>query len=103
MTGFGRTGRMFASEHEDVVPDMMVLGKGLIRSYLPLAITLISENLFSALNGSVAEVKRSPTVIVTRGMPFIAPQPGQVWRFLRRRGFNRPINQSRGSPPRVDY
>jgi adenosylmethionine-8-amino-7-oxononanoate aminotransferase len=57
MTGFGRTGRMFASEHEDVVPDMMVLGKGLTGGYLPLAITLISEKLFSAFNGSVAEGK----------------------------------------------
>jgi len=57
MTGFGRTGRMFASEHEDVVPDMMVLGKGLTGGYLPLAVTLISEKLFSAFNGSVAEGK----------------------------------------------
>ena len=57
MTGFGRTGRMFASEHESVIPDMMVPGKGLIRWYLPLAITLISEKLFSAFNGPVAEGK----------------------------------------------
>jgi adenosylmethionine-8-amino-7-oxononanoate aminotransferase len=57
MTGFGRTGRMFASEHESVIPDMMVLGKGLTKWYLPLAITLISEKLFSAFNGSVAEGK----------------------------------------------
>ena len=57
MTGFGRTGRMFASEHEDVIPDMMILGKGLTGGYLPLAITLISEKLFSAFSGSVAEGK----------------------------------------------
>jgi adenosylmethionine-8-amino-7-oxononanoate aminotransferase len=57
MTGFGRTGRMFASEHEGVIPDMMVLGKGLSGGYLPLAITLVSEKLFSAFNGSVAEGK----------------------------------------------
>src|SRR6266513_1705063 len=57
MTGFGRTGRMFASEHEGVVPDMMVLGKGLTAGYLPLAITLISEKVFSSFNGSVAEGK----------------------------------------------
>ncbi|PYJ19689.1 MAG: adenosylmethionine--8-amino-7-oxononanoate transaminase [Verrucomicrobia bacterium] len=57
MTGFGRTGRMFASEHEGVIPDMMVLGKGLTGGYLPLAITLISEKLFSAFDGCVADGK----------------------------------------------
>jgi adenosylmethionine-8-amino-7-oxononanoate aminotransferase len=57
MTGFGRTGRMFAIEHEGVVPDMIVLGKDLTGGYLPLAITLISEQLFSAFDGSVADGK----------------------------------------------
>jgi adenosylmethionine-8-amino-7-oxononanoate aminotransferase len=57
MTGFGRTGRMFAIEHEGVVPDIMVLGKGLTGGYLPLAITLISEQLFFAFDGSVADGK----------------------------------------------
>ncbi len=54
MTGFGRTGRMFAIEHEGVIPDMIVLAKGLSGGYLPLAITLVSEKLFSAFDGSVA-------------------------------------------------
>jgi adenosylmethionine-8-amino-7-oxononanoate aminotransferase len=57
MTGFGRTGRMFASEHEGIMPDMIVLGKGLTGGYLPLAITLISEKLFCAFDGSVADGK----------------------------------------------
>jgi adenosylmethionine-8-amino-7-oxononanoate aminotransferase len=57
MTGFGRTGRMFAIEQEEVIPDMMVLAKGLSGGYLPLAITLISEKLFLAFDGSVAEGK----------------------------------------------
>src|SRR6266481_8292129 len=57
MTGFGRTGRMFACEHEGVVPELMVLGKGLTGGYLSLAITLSSEELFSAFNGSVADGK----------------------------------------------
>jgi len=42
MTGFGRTGRMFGVEHESVIPDIMVLGKGLRGGYLPLAVTLVS-------------------------------------------------------------
>ena len=45
---------MFASEYEGVIPDIMVLSKGLTGGYLPLAITLISEQLFSAFDGSVA-------------------------------------------------
>ena len=57
MTGFGRTGRMFAMEHEGVIPDMAVMAKGLSGGYLPLAITLISEKLFSAFDGSIAEGK----------------------------------------------
>src|SRR6266576_1115875 len=57
MTGFGRTGRMFAMEHEAVIPDLAVLAKGLSGGYLPLAITLVSEKLFSAFDGSVAEGK----------------------------------------------
>jgi adenosylmethionine-8-amino-7-oxononanoate aminotransferase len=57
MTGFGRTGRMFAIEHEAVIPDMIVLAKGLTGGYLPLAITLVSEKIFSAFDGSVADRK----------------------------------------------
>src|SRR2546427_4820171 len=57
MTGFGRTGRMFASEHEGVIADMVVMAKGLTGGYLPLAIIAISEKVFSAFDGSVAEGK----------------------------------------------
>ena len=57
MTGFGRTGRMFGVEHESVIPDMMVLGKGLSGGYLPLAITLVSEKLFSIFDGSILDGK----------------------------------------------
>jgi adenosylmethionine-8-amino-7-oxononanoate aminotransferase len=57
MTGFGRTGRMFAIEHEAVIPDILVLAKGLSGGYLPLAITLVSGKIFSAFDGSVANGK----------------------------------------------
>jgi adenosylmethionine---8-amino-7-oxononanoate aminotransferase len=57
MTGFGRTGRMFAIEHEAITPDILILGKGLTGGYLPLAITLVTEKLFAAFDGSIAEGK----------------------------------------------
>jgi adenosylmethionine-8-amino-7-oxononanoate aminotransferase len=47
LTGFGRTGRMFACEHDAAFPDIMVLAKALTGGYLPLAITLVTENIFS--------------------------------------------------------
>jgi adenosylmethionine-8-amino-7-oxononanoate aminotransferase len=48
---------MLASEHEKVIPDMMLMAKGLSGGYLPLAITLISEKIFSAFDGSIADGK----------------------------------------------
>ncbi|MCU0750934.1 MAG: aminotransferase class III-fold pyridoxal phosphate-dependent enzyme, partial [Akkermansiaceae bacterium] len=51
MTGFGRTGRMFACEHEQVIPDFLCLAKGITGGTLPLAATLVSENLFESFLG----------------------------------------------------
>lgn len=45
MTGFGRTGKMFAVEHFDVVPDMMTLGKGLSGGYAPISATMIRDHI----------------------------------------------------------
>ncbi len=46
MTGFGRTGTMFACQQEDVQPDIYIFAKGLTGGYLPLALTLISNKIF---------------------------------------------------------
>jgi adenosylmethionine-8-amino-7-oxononanoate aminotransferase len=50
-TGFGRTGRMFACEHEDVVPDMLCLGKGITAGYLPLAAMIATDEVYDAFLG----------------------------------------------------
>ena len=52
MTGFGRTGRMFACEHEGVVPDFLCLAKGLTGGYLPLAATMTTERVFEGFLGA---------------------------------------------------
>ena len=46
LTAFGRTGTMFASEQEEVIPDIIILGKALTGGYLPLAITGVKEEVF---------------------------------------------------------
>ena len=51
MTGFGRTGKMFACEHENVLPDLLCLAKGLSGGYLPLAATMVKESIFEAFLG----------------------------------------------------
>ncbi|HLS59546.1 MAG TPA: adenosylmethionine--8-amino-7-oxononanoate transaminase [Virgibacillus sp.] len=56
-TGFGRTGKMFAVEHEDVQPDMMTLAKGITGGYLPIAATLTSEKVYQAFYGDFKEGK----------------------------------------------
>lgn len=57
MTGFGRSGTMFACEQEGVVPDLIGLAKGLTGGYMPLAATLATEEIFEAFLGEIEEQK----------------------------------------------
>jgi adenosylmethionine-8-amino-7-oxononanoate aminotransferase len=48
LTGFGRTGRMFACEHATVTPDVICLSKALTAGYLPMGVTAMTEAIYEA-------------------------------------------------------
>ncbi|PLR68356.1 adenosylmethionine--8-amino-7-oxononanoate transaminase [Bacillus sp. UMB0893] len=56
-TGFGRTGKMFACEHEQVTPDILTAGKGLTGGYLPVAITVATDEIYKGFLGDYEEQK----------------------------------------------
>jgi adenosylmethionine-8-amino-7-oxononanoate aminotransferase len=57
-TGFGRTGTIFACEHESVSPDFLCLAKGIAAGYLPLAATLSTEEIYAKFLGKRSDLKQ---------------------------------------------
>lgn len=55
--GLGRTGTMFACEQEGVTPDFLCLAKGITGGYLPLAVTMATDEIFSAFDAEPDEYK----------------------------------------------
>ncbi|MTI67884.1 MAG: adenosylmethionine--8-amino-7-oxononanoate transaminase [Firmicutes bacterium] len=55
--GFGRTGKMFACEHANISPDIMTLGKGITAGYLPIALTVVTDKIYSAFYDDYTKLK----------------------------------------------
>ena len=56
-TGFGRTGRLFATERAGITPDIMCLSKGLTGGYMPMSITVVKEKIYDAFYADWSEGK----------------------------------------------
>ena len=69
ITGFGRTGKMFACEHWDVQPDLITLAKGLTSGYIPLGACVASTEVFNAFLGDADENKEFAQVCTYGGHP----------------------------------
>lgn len=55
--GFGRTGKMFACEHEGVLPDIMCLSKGISAGYMALGATMVTDEIYDAFLGEATDYK----------------------------------------------
>ncbi len=69
MTGFGRTGLMFACDHDQICPELLCLSKGLTGGYMPLGATLTTGRCFDAFYGAPQAEKTFNPVHTYTGRP----------------------------------
>lgn len=69
ITGFGRTGKMFACEHWNVQPDIITLAKGLTSGYIPLGACVTSTSVFNTFLGEPADNLEFSQVCTYGGHP----------------------------------
>ncbi|MBC8258376.1 MAG: aminotransferase class III-fold pyridoxal phosphate-dependent enzyme [SAR324 cluster bacterium] len=72
VSGFGRTGKMFGHEHWGVRADIFTFAKGMASGYMPVAATVVKENIFEAFYGEANELKHFRHVNTYGGHPVAA-------------------------------
>jgi taurine-pyruvate aminotransferase len=72
INGFGRTGKMFAHQHYGVSPDIIAIAKGISSAYLPIAATVVKNNVFDSFYGDPAENRQIAQVNTYGGHPVAA-------------------------------
>jgi adenosylmethionine-8-amino-7-oxononanoate aminotransferase len=72
INGFGRTGKMFAHQHYGVEPDILAVAKGIVSAYLPIAATVVKNNVFQSFYGEPSENRQVLQVNTYGGHPVAA-------------------------------
>jgi len=72
INGFGRTGKMFAHQHADVKPDIVAVAKGVVSAYLPIAATVVRNEVFTSFVGEPAENRQVFQISTYGGHPVAA-------------------------------
>jgi adenosylmethionine-8-amino-7-oxononanoate aminotransferase len=94
MCGWGRTGKLFAFEHGDIVPDILTMAKGLTSSYLPLGVMAVSDRIANHFRENVfwggltynahpmclAAADAAVEVLISEGMVENSARLGEVMR-----------------------
>jgi len=72
INGFGRTGKMFAHQHYGVAPDLVAIAKGISSAYMPIAATVVKNEVFDSFYGDAAENRQVFQVNTYGGHPVAA-------------------------------
>lgn len=91
--GFGRTGRLFACEHEKVYPDLMALAKGITGGYLPLAATLTTYEVYEGFLADYSQKKTFFHGHTYTGNPLACQAALANLKLFKRKNFFKELNE----------
>jgi adenosylmethionine-8-amino-7-oxononanoate aminotransferase len=86
INGFGRTGAMFAHQHAGVKPDIVAIAKGVVSAYLPIAATVVRNDVFRSFVGEPAENRQVFQISTYGGHPVAAAVANRNIEIIEREG-----------------